>query len=177
MILIGWLGIGGVFPKKSFTSDIKNLPLWTKNIFDNLGLTDKWEQTNIKNLLMRFKTIEDLTFSIRCEFGWQGEIYKEVHTKITEFIKENYTGLLESITFKDFPNLKKELDEQALKLESQIINNRNTLKQSMAINRNTLRASMTANSQKLKTSMKSRVKGRTRKKKSKHPKRRRTKSK
>lgn len=41
MILIGWLGIGGVFPKKSFTSDIKNLPLWTKNIFDNLGLTDK----------------------------------------------------------------------------------------------------------------------------------------
>lgn len=102
---------------------------------------------------MRFQTIKDLAFSVRCEFGWQGEIYKEVHTKITEFIKENYAGLLESITFKDFPNLKKALDEQALKLESQIINNRKTLKQSMAANR-----------QKLKTSMKSRVKGRTRKK-------------
>ena len=126
---------------------------------------------------MRFKTIEDLTFSIRCEFGWQGDKYKEVHTKMTEFIKEKYIGLLESITFKDFPKLKKALDEQALKLETQFKNNRNTLRESMNVNSQKLKTSMTANSQKLKTSMKSRVKGRTRKKKSKHPKRRRTKSK
>ena len=177
MILIGWLGIGGIFPKKSFPSDIKNLPLWSQNILDSLGLTDKGEQTNIKNLLMRFQTIKDLAFSVRCEFGWQGEKYKEVHTKMTEFIKEKYIDLLESITFKDFPKLKKALDEQALKLESQIINNRKTLKQSMAINRNTLREMMVMNSQKLKKSMKSRVKGKTRKKNSKHPKRRRSKSK
>lgn len=177
MILIGWLGIGNIFPKKSFSSDIKELPLWSQNILDSLGLTDKRKQINIKNLLMRFETIEDLTFSVRCEFGWQGEKYKEIHAKITEYIKKNYPGLLESITFKDFSTLKKALVEQELKLESLIINNRNTLRESMATNRNTLRRKMTMNSQKLRTSFTQIGKGKTRKKKSKHPKRRRTKSK
>ena len=177
MILMGWLGIGGIFPKKSFPSDIKELPPWSQDILDSLGLTNTREKTNIINLFMRFKTIEDMAFSVKCEFGWEVEQYKDIHTKITNFIKIEYPGLLESITFKDFSKLKKELEEQALKLETQIKNNRKTIRESIATNRNTLRELMVANSKKLKNSMRSRVKGRTRKKKSKHPKRRRTKSK
>ena len=169
MILIGWC-IGNIFPKKSFPSHIKKLPLWSQNIYDYLTLQDS-EKTNIKNLFMRFKTIEDMEFSVRYGYGWNAKKYNMIRHQIIDYLN------LKSLSNKDLKNLKEALEKQALKLESQIINNRNTIRESIATNRNTLRELMVANSKKLKTSMKSRVKGRTRKKKSKHPKRRRTKSK